>query len=289
MSWQGEFEQITTELQQSIATCSQAAIDIGRVGLDAIEERYGEKSGNYLAHHSAQHGVDVMRRGLHLTRILAPYIADEYMQDLPDLVVMCGSWHDYEQQKGPHNNEVASSEGLRAVIDNSSEKPWKDVELVKKRAHEGVMATEVAHQKSGEIVQVNLPNGEADPLKYIMAFADINGIAMEGEERMITDSTNLCKEIYGPNLNEQTLSDFLAMQKKFLDSRLNDRRIKSDLTYYFLDDMEKIYKVLREEFEGKASEATILARLMRYNPKILRRAASQIIKMGSILPKDIKR
>ena len=288
MSWEQSFQEIIAEADASGLACSPAAAGIACAGLGAIDEKYGPESAKPLAHHNVPHALDVMRRGIRLANILQPYIDEKYREDLSDLIIVGGAYHDYEQSEGFGVNEKESADASLRAIDESPEKPWRDIERFKARAHLGIMATEIAIKPNGEIVQVNLCNGGSDPLKYIMAFADINGIAMEGAERMLEDCANLCKERYGDVFNEQVLSEFLETQPFFLRTRLHERRIKADLAYYFLDDMPVIYDELTKAFGGNAAEASIYAKLLKSDPLALLAVASRIMKVKSILPLNKK-
>ena len=147
------------------------------------------------------------------------------------------------------------------------------------RLRQGISATEVELNVRGRIDQPNLRRGATDPLKFIMAFSDINAIAMEGTEQMIKDATNLCFERNkAPSVDEY--KEFLAKQPDFLRSRLNDVRIKTDIARYFPDTEEEVFGKLWDNFHENIVAANdfacrltgvpglnqILRRIIKANP-----------------------
>lgn len=259
---------------------SEAAVAIAQESIAEIDTKYGDGNAEYMAYHNAYHGVDVVRRGFRLIGILNDYIADKYRQDLPDLVLLGGAFHDIVQRKASGVNEQESA-NIAAERTRVSYDAVDDVERFIDRLQLGILATEVeiTHPES-EIIQKRLPNGRPDPLKYIMAFADINGIAMDGPERMIRDCVHLCHEIFGKDVTGEQIGDFLLSQTRFLRTRLNDRRVRSDLMYYFLDAEPEVYGLMRQAFEANIMAAANHAKFIEDNPGVFTVLANELIAVG---------
>lgn len=242
------------------------AITIAAQSLEEIEATYGPQGEHPLHYHNADHSVDVCRRAVRLTNILYPYIKPEYRENIYDLAIIAGATHDSEQLLGPGLNERASAEDAAARVAALGNVAI-NTQLFKRRLTRGIMATVVDRKPSGELVQTNLQRNAPDPIKFIMAFADINGIAMEGDKRMVRDATHLCHEFITDPTTEQ-LYDFLISQAGFLRERLNDGRIKSDLGYYFPDQVEPVYKDMRKAFHKNIISAYGLAKMLGQTPEL---------------------
>lgn len=245
---------------------SSDAIAIAVQSLHSIDERYGVDSDNPLAYHNAYHSLDVCRRGVRLAILLHPYIPPKYSGDIYNLAIMNGPTHDWRQDLGPHHNEIASADYAAEQARGASD-PRINSEAFGLRLHEGIMATEVERTERGEIVQVNLQKGSHDPHKFIAAFSDINGIAMEGRKRMIRDAVNLCYEIYKDPTLEQ-LWNFIIDQPTFLRQRLNDGRIKADIAYYFPSDIDAVYGIMRKAFHANIISAHGLGLVLGQRPEL---------------------
>lgn len=245
---------------------SPSAVDIAVRSLKSVNERYGIHSANPLAYHNAPHSLGVCRRSVRLTKLLYPYIAPQYRPGIYDLAIVGSAEHDFYQELGPGRNEVASAEHAVEQVQNVND-PSINNEIFTSRLYKGIMVTKVERTEQGEIVQVNLQKGDPDPYKFIEAFADINGIAMEGQRRMIRDATNLCYEIYKTPTLEQ-LWNFILDQSKFLKQRLNDGRIKADIAYYFPDSIEPVYGVMHKAFHANIISAHGLALALGQRPEL---------------------
>lgn len=241
-------------------------ISIAAESLEEIDRKYGPDSDHPLAFHNAPHSVGVTRRTVRLTNMLYPFIRAKYQDGIFDLAIIAGADHDHEQELGPDANEEASSEDAQHRVEEAG--GVLTAEGFKKRLGDGILATTVEPRgDNNELVQVNLQTGTHDPIKFIMAFSDINGIAMEGSKRMWQDATNLYYEITEEPTIEG-LFNFYANQADFLKQRLNDGRVKSDIAYYFPNDIEGVYGVMRQAFHKKIVSAHSLTLLLKQRPEL---------------------
>lgn len=243
-----------------------ASIEVAEWALHAIEARYGPDSDSPLAYHNADHALDVCRRAVRLTNVVYPYLKPEHHAKIFDLAIVCGAGHDLEQSLGSGANERASAEAMMAKVLEIDDPVINNKKFLQ-RMKLGILATEVHRNEEGELVQTNLRTGSRDPIKLIMANADINGIAMEGNARMIRDVTHLCQEAYGEPTAEQYYK-FLIDQAGFLRQRLHDEQIIPDITYFFPDDADAVYRDTRKLFQGNIVDAYRLALFMEQHPDI---------------------
>lgn len=228
--------------------------------LHDIDQKYGPHGDDPLEYHNTSHSIDVGRRVIRLTNLLYPYIPEQYRTSIYDLGFLGPGCHDSEQLLGSGANERASLDDALRRIEQAND-PVLTAPAFTDRLGSGIMVTVVNRKEDGELEQVNLREGDPDPFKFIMAFCDINGIAMEGDMRMIKDATHLCYELFGEPSTEQ-LYDFLLSQAGFLRDRLNDHRIKADIAYYFPDHQDEVYKVMRSSFHSNITSAYRLATFM---------------------------
>lgn len=245
-----------------------ATIPLAVNALEEIDVKYGPDSDDPHPYHNAQHGIDVIRRGVRLTNILYPYLRSDHRPKIFDLDFAIGSWHDIEQSLvAPGANERASARSaVRAV--SQLEGPLNNKKF-KHRLELGIIATTAAEAEDGKITQPYVKKDAHDPVKLIAAYADINGVAMEGPARMLKDATNLALEIFGEEPTKDEFGNFLVSQAGFLTQRLNDGQVKSDLAYYFSkDEVDAIYKDTRKIFHPNIDAAVKIARAMQSRPEL---------------------
>jgi len=252
---------------------------IAAIALHSVEIKYGENSENHLPQHNAEHAIDVAERAIELTNLLYEYIPEEYRENIYELALLAGVTHDWEQLQGSSVNEQASADYLISLIEQTGESPF-NTKRFKQRARAGILATEYEIDKeTGVINQVNLlkdepyEDGKPDPLKFIMAFADINAIAMRGPQQMYEDVTRL---FFERNLDQQPteegLREILDYQEKFIKSQLNDHRMEAYIARYFPDYEPKnkdakneVYLVMEETYNPNIKESYEEAQWLRRN------------------------
>jgi hypothetical protein len=214
---------------------------LAMIALHSVEIKYGENSDNPLPQHNVEHAINVTERAIELTNLLYEYIPEEYRENIYELALLAGIAHDWEQLQGVGANEQASADYLIGLIEQTGNSPI-NTDRFKQRAGAGVMATEYEFdEEAGVINQINLlkdepyEEGKPDPLRFIMAFADINAIAMKGPNQMYEDVTRLFFERNMEDPTEEGLREMLDYQEKFIRSQLNDHRIKAYIARYFPD------------------------------------------------------
>ncbi|MGC1176931.1 MAG: hypothetical protein WA843_02575 [Candidatus Saccharimonadales bacterium] len=233
--------------------------------LEDVDRKYGPDSSRPLSYHNAPHSVGVTRRCVRMGNILMPYIRPDYRQHFYDLAIIDAATHDNDQDSGPGTNEENSI--LYALQKIEEKDGVLNTPSFKERVPLGIQATKVDRLEDGEIVQADLQSGSHDPIKFGMAFGDINGIAMEGSKRMWQDATNLYYEIT-ENPSIEGLYSFLVNQAFFLRKRLNDGRVKADIAYYFPDAIEAVYADMRTAFHTNIISAYRLTTLLGEHPEL---------------------
>jgi hypothetical protein len=255
-----DFEKQIVDIAKTIPAGYELASETIPMATEAVyglDERYGTDSDNHLEFHNAPHSVDVLRRDVRVTKLLLPYVQPMYLRRIFDLAVLGPAYHDWEQLLGPGKNEAASVDYATGQVEEKGGRKL-NTKVFKGRLGEVISASAVTMLDSGEIIQTNIQSGSHDPAKFNLAFADINGIAMEGPRRMIRDGTHLYLEtVKDPSF--EGLYPFLVDERRFLRQRLNDIRVKSDIAYYYPDDIEEVYAVMRKAFHANIDSAHRLA------------------------------
>jgi hypothetical protein len=178
---------------------------------------------------------------------------------------LVGVAHDWKQLQGAGANEKASADYLIGLIEQTGDSRF-NTERFKQRARAAIMATEYEVDEETRVInQINLfkdepyEDGKPDPLKFILAFADINAIAMKGPEEMYDNAIKLFFERNLEEPTEEALRGMLDYQQLFIRSQLNDYRMKPIIDRYFPD-----YKGLGEDGDNKVYTEMRKA----YNPNI---------------------
>ena len=116
----------------------------------------------------------------------------------------------------------------------------------------GAIIATTAHKDATGVRQTRIREGEADPIKLIVAMADIQATTMEGSGRMLSDVARLYFEINPPASKQpaehiEGMSKFMFNQLGFVSERLNS--IHDDLRYYFSEETaSEIEESTRREF-----------------------------------------
>lgn len=235
-----------------------------------IEQRYGPDSASRKLYHNAPHSLAVPRRAVSLTNLLWRFIPEEYRTDIYDLDIHCGTGHDEEQDRTlPGENERVSAERMIERVRRADGR--LNYEEYMRRLFRGHMAT-VVQLEDGKLVQPNLAQGEPDTIEFIMGFADRNGIAMEGPLTMLKDGTNLyCERLEetGGELTIDGLVDFLGSgEMDFLKYGLNDWYMKPLIKYYFGDNGDDVYKVMRTAYHPNIDAAHRMAEKIAHGTEL---------------------
>lgn len=264
-----DFEKEITEIAGLIQVpgyrLSPETIPLAAGALEDVNRKYGPNSDNSMDFHNAPHSVGVTSRNVSLGNILYPYLPEPYEDRYFDLAILGGSTHDVEQGADDIANVRTSADDTVRRVE-AADGPL-NTSFFKTRLKIGVLATTVIRLPSGELVQVNLRTGSRDPFKFNMGFADINGIAMEGPERMFEDATTLYHERTA-NPTGEGQYDFYLTQVKFLRQRLNNWRIKGDLAFYFGDRFKAVFDDMYEAFHPNIVAAHAMAKALGVRPDL---------------------
>lgn len=277
-----DFEKEVASIVDMVPPDHELAAETMPIAIDALEDidsRYGPSSNHPLPFHNAPHSVGVTRRAVRMANILMPYIRPKYRDRFYELSIVAGATHDYDQDSGPGANEDNSAVYAASRIEAAD--GVLNTTVFKDRLRQGILATTVEMQEDGELVQTTLQSGANDPIKFSMGFSDINGIAMEGSKRMWTDATNLYYEVT-PEPTAEGLYDFLIGQAGFLRQRLNDSRIKSDIAYYFPDNIESVYDDMYEAFHANIISAYKLALLLEDHQELRTPIGALVKSIGTV-------
>lgn len=235
-----------------------------------IDQRYGPDSANRKLYHNAPHSLAVPRRAVSLTNLLWRFIPEEYRTDIYDLDIHCGTGHDDKQGLSlPGENERVSADRMIERVRQAGGR--LNYEEYMRRLFRGHMAT-VVQIEDGKLVQPNLAQGEPDTIEFIMGFADRNGIAMEGPRTMLKDGTNLyCERLEetGEELTIDGLVDFLGSgEMEFLKYGLNDWYMKPLIKYYFGDNGDDVYEVMRAAYHPNIDAAHLMAKKIAHSTEL---------------------
>lgn len=281
---------LTHELNVPRDAISDEMIDTGAEMLALIYKKYGDPaSETYKEYHNDLHTLDVLRRSWILLNLHSSKFPQKFTDRDYAIIMFAALGHDIVHGTGgPTGEDERQSADLTALY--MKRVGFTDTEC--ERAKEIILAT-VAGLENGSIVQKNIRSGSKDPLKLILATADINGIAMEGTQRMINDGFNLCLEMGNLSIQRviketvKTTADiikkpssvvsFFGRQAKFLDDRLE--RLRGDFAYYYRDEeVEEVNELYEETFTKATRDARAASRVMYRFPRIAEFAINDAIK-----------
>ncbi len=223
--------------------------------LDAVAELNKE-----LPYHNQEHAVHVMRRSFVVYRSLHESLPEEFDDRSYELLAIAAASHDiFQHFTNPGENERLSAQAaVSFMFDYTSEECT--------RVYEAIVATSVSRSEEGTIQQCFLQEGSRDPLKFVLATADINGIALEGVPRMLEDAVHLYLEFNKiPTdasfiAHSKEIGAFLTSQAAFLKDRLN--AVTNDIEYYWpmsVDPQqnEVVNKVMAELFKPSTAALSL--------------------------------
>jgi hypothetical protein len=220
----------------------------------ALQQKYGDpESPAYRAYHNHDHGYIVTSRGQQLWRALSFHLPDIFKPEDARLLAVASIFHDGCQDYNEFaRNERVSAEMAVAAINKHSSFYLDDAAT---RVVSTIMTTVVKRDDNGVIKQINIREGDKDPLKLGLALPDINGILMGGAPVMVDDGLRLFMETNGYRTCREVLQNarnfgaFLQTEAGFLRGRVSD--IDGDVDYYFDDEQTRaiVKKVLADLFQ----------------------------------------
>lgn len=201
--------------------------------LDEMHDKYGDSaSENYLVYHNDIHAYDVVHRVVVLSNTFRENAPDAFDDHSITLALIAAAGHDIIQKQATERatDEDLSAEYMRQVM---IERGYSELDA--NRVAHAIIATTAEKSASG-VHQTRVREGEPDPIKLIVAMADIQATTMEGTDRMLIDVARLYFEINPPSscsVSEHIngLSAFMLGQINFIGDRLDS--IPGDLRYYF--------------------------------------------------------
>jgi hypothetical protein len=228
-------EKLLSDLNEHIpeVSISPKAIDLTTTLLDYMWTIYGDPNKDtYLLYHNDEHAYDVLLRAVAITDILvesAPSYVDEHDYEL---AIIAAAGHDFVQ-KNPFEDITDEQLSAQQVSKLMRQSGFHKREA--KRVYDAIIATTAMHGEDG-VEQTHVRQGRRDPLKLIVASADIQATTMEGKMRMLTDVPRLYFETHplkSSSLTEhiEGMAKFLLEQKRFVGQRLES--VHDDLEYYF--------------------------------------------------------
>lgn len=251
-------------LPEDVEFSEQTQESLGLI-LEAVKQNNGHRP-----YHNEHHALVVMKRSFCMWQALSQVLPDVFTNEGYELLAIAAASHDlFQDFKAPGLNETQSALAAAEYMGNSY------TEEQKLRVLDAIIATTVERTEEGVIRQCELRAGTNDPLKFVLANADINGIALEGTQRMLEDATKLFMEVntLPPDTsfsqNSSAFAQFLKGQASFLRSRL--AAMNGDIEYYFPhhqnSGQHEIVASTMEELMAPAIPALRLAQLLEIPDK----------------------
>lgn len=246
--------------------------DMRQVGAEMLLEvykKYGDpNSETYMLYHNDEHTLSVLGR----CWVQASLRKKEFPEEFSDKDYILGMFgalgHDIARMTGGPPGEDERQSARKTTSDYMRRLGFSEEDC--RRVREMIMTTEVTTE-NGVVVQTNIQKGSTDKLKLELAIADINGIAMEGIDRMIEDAFNLCLEVNGVSpddmlANIDTIEKFFTMQAKFIEKRLDS--LDGDFEYYYGGKAVHMREVYERAFTGATRHAKGAAHVLYRFPVI---------------------
>lgn len=232
--------------------------------LTDVWQRYGNPSSpEYLAYHNHVHSFDVADRALQIGALHHEIAPDRVDTRTIVLAMIAGSGHDY-YQRAATSDMTDEALSAQAIADRMRERGYPGEEV--ERVYQAIVATTADHA-DGHVQQTHVRTGDRDPLKLILAMADIQSMTMEGSRRMLIDVPKLYFEITPPTSEAPHrhiigLTKFLLSQYSFISDRIDS--IPDDLLYYYNEETaEAITAKHREVFRSHGLSAIHTAKHIR--------------------------
>lgn len=230
---------------------------VGAEMLVAIYNKYGDpNSETFKQYHNHQHALDVLKRAWEQLLLHRSEFSERFTDHDYRLLFFAALGHD-----GVHGNGggLGTDEELSAewTIPYMRRLGFSDEDCM--RVSEVICVTTVYKRESdGAIIQTYIREGSEDPLKLIMANADINGILMGGIPAFANDVLNLWlennKKAAGDIAeHKEELATFFGTQLEFVETRVKE--LWGDFQYYYKEDAQKISQLYEETFTRATRDA----------------------------------
>lgn len=260
----------------------QRAVDLAAELLERMYQSHGNPdSETYKHYHNDQHALNVIRRSFRLWQLLRGELPEKIDQEGYELLLIAGAGHDLVVHSGREHG-YDEKESARMTAECMRAVGYSDEQIF--RVEGAIKATTVVRDEEGNIIQDSIRSGTKDPLRLVLATADINGTTMEGIPTLVEDAINLHAEIVGALPEDVTeantgIAHFLFSQAQFVDGRL--RAIQGDLEFYFSPaEVAQIKKAYEREFTGATRDVISLSKTLISFPEM---ATSTVEKVTSSL------
>ena len=218
-------------------------------GFAEIDARYGESSDVPRKYHNLEHTLDVFK----------DYCVYADMLQLSEIDfadgALAATYHDWEQDAGPHLNEAASATELGRRMEQAGYSIDRQV-----HAQKCILVTDVEFDSSGLPDPKYLMTCDADEVLLAVSLADMNGITLRGEQTMVDHAYRLVSEIHHLSFeqvkaNPREFVSMLAKQFFYVGDVLS--RLEPSVRHHVKDE-EKANTVLQfldREYKDQSSMA----------------------------------
>ncbi len=247
-TYAGQIYTIIDQVGLSAETISPEAIIGGSEILLDIHARCGDpNSETYEPYHNDQHALQVLSRSWRLLQLLQKIMPEKFSGSDYEALLWASLGHDVVRGTGGTLGED-ERQSAQLIAARMQEAGCEDTMC--EQVADIILTTIVEHDEQGRIKQTNIRSGNKDPLRLILATADINGVAMEGIPTMINDVFNLYMEVRHRTVadmvaNPEEVIEFFFSQAQFLESRLET--LSGDFAYYFTQEEVAIVQAAYEE------------------------------------------
>lgn len=267
------------EVPEGVIT--EEMLEAGLGMLQLAYEKYGDPtSETFKQYHNDEHAIDVLGRAWNQLRLLKAAFPDRFTDHDYRLLFFAALGHDSVHGDG---GAMGSDEEQSAEWTLGRMRRLGFDEADCERVREAIVATTVkTREEDGAIVQTYIRDGSDDPLKFIMAYADINGMLMGGLSVFANDSLNLYLELQHKTVSDvqadkSSLQAFFGTQLKFVDTRLQE--LDKDYAFYFKDDADKVKKLYYDTFTRASRDAYSAVKTIDSRPHIMELVVEDLIRV----------
>ena len=251
------------------------------LSIDLLEQMYqangDESSETYKPYHNDQHAIDVIRRSFRLWNLLHRELPDKIGTDEYELLLIAAAGHDLVVGSGKEQGYDEYASGI--IVAHSMQLAGYDKAQIV-RVQSAIDATTVTRDSVGNITQDSMRSGDKDPIRLVLATADINGATMEGIPTLVENALGLYAEMTGelPESVDETshgITEFLLSQAQFINGRLE--AIQGDLEYYFSpEDARRIQAAYEKEFTGASRDVISLSKTIASFPEMAKMTVEKV-------------
>lgn len=264
-----EFEQRNLQLSpETLEVCSEQ--------LQYLHNVYAR-----YRYHNDVHSFEDIERGFILLDAIGKHIP--VTQKDYALLTIIASYHDNKIHDDELMGMCAEEESAMTALGAMTAMKEYDSEDYA-RVTSGIMVTRATYNSDG-VHQPELCTNSRDLLRFVIAFADVGAILIEGKGRLTKDVTNLALEQHAHQDNpspvavRQTIDSLLKMQPAFINERLSDlnRAIPHYFGTYGIEAEEKIRDEMYALFDANLRQLQPILKAISMKPATTRRLISDQI------------